>query len=231
MIKLFLSLFCRNRPWGGIYQKCFASSKTSHYDTLEVDSTASQSEIKNAYYRLSKKYHPDRNPGASERFRSISEAYEILSDTGLREDYDLSRSKEAAKAAKSSQSTPQKQSTTTTRVSNEDYARMWRERVSSEQASMGSSSSFSSFTSPYTETYRPKYDFSVKFGHKSKRNSYEKPGNPTHGYSSETNVNLNSWNSVIIVPITIIFYGLVLILEGFEGDRTIPYLKEPTKKE
>jgi curved DNA-binding protein len=62
-----------------------------YYKTLGVDRDATQKEIKQAYRRLARKYHPDVNPGdpsAQERFKEINEAHEVLSDPEKREKYD-----------------------------------------------------------------------------------------------------------------------------------------------
>ena len=61
-----------------------------HYKTLGVDKKASAEEIKKAYRKLARQYHPDTNkdPGAEERFKQISEAYDVLSDTEKRKKYD-----------------------------------------------------------------------------------------------------------------------------------------------
>jgi len=62
----------------------------SLYETLDVSSSASADEIKKAYRRLARKYHPDINkePGAEEKFKEINAAYEILSDEKKRAQYD-----------------------------------------------------------------------------------------------------------------------------------------------
>ncbi|MGM0419498.1 MAG: molecular chaperone DnaJ [Bacillota bacterium] len=67
------------------------ASQKDYYDILGVDKDASQDEIKKAYRKKAKKYHPDRNPDdpdASEKFKEISEAYGILSDEDKRARYD-----------------------------------------------------------------------------------------------------------------------------------------------
>ncbi|TMK25903.1 MAG: J domain-containing protein [Actinobacteria bacterium] len=61
-----------------------------YYEALEVPRTASQEDIRRAYRRLARKYHPDVNkePGAEDRFKQISEAYEVLRDEEKRARYD-----------------------------------------------------------------------------------------------------------------------------------------------
>ncbi len=68
---------------------------SNHYKTLGVKEDAEGKDIKKAYRKLSREYHPDLNPDnpeAEDRFKEISEAYTILSDSQKRQEYDMQRS-------------------------------------------------------------------------------------------------------------------------------------------
>lgn len=62
-----------------------------YYKILGLDKTAKEADIKSAYRRLARKYHPDVNPGkpeAEEKFKEVNEAYQVLSDPEKRQKYD-----------------------------------------------------------------------------------------------------------------------------------------------
>lgn len=66
-------------------------SKKDYYEVLGIDRNATEGDIKKAYRTLAKKYHPDLNPGnkeAEHKFKEVNEAYEVLSDSQKRSNYD-----------------------------------------------------------------------------------------------------------------------------------------------
>src|SRR6478672_5513784 len=66
-------------------------TKRDYYEILGVQKNASADEIKKSYRKVAMQYHPDRNPGdkaAEEKFKEAAEAYEVLSDTEKKAQYD-----------------------------------------------------------------------------------------------------------------------------------------------
>ena len=67
------------------------AEKRDYYEILGVPKDASKDQIKDSYRKLAMQYHPDRNkdPGAEDKFKEISEAFAVLSDDQKRKQYDM----------------------------------------------------------------------------------------------------------------------------------------------
>lgn len=82
--------------------------KIDYYGILGVSEQADEEQIKQAYRKLAKKYHPDLNPDNAEaeaKFKDVVEAYETLGDAEKRKKYDLKRNKTGEKNANGSRQT------------------------------------------------------------------------------------------------------------------------------
>src|SRR5215469_6104305 len=68
-----------------------STPKHDYYETLGVPRNASEDDIRKAYRKLARKYHPDLNPGdkaAEDRFKNVQEAYDVLNDAKKKQMYD-----------------------------------------------------------------------------------------------------------------------------------------------
>lgn len=64
----------------------------NYYKVLGISEKANQNDIKKAFRTLAKKYHPDSTKGKEEQFKEINEAYQVLSDESIKQEYDQVRS-------------------------------------------------------------------------------------------------------------------------------------------
>ena len=85
------SPFCGRVQVTEIFSGGGIMAKRDYYEVLGVGRNADAKEIKSAYRKLAKKYHPDMNPGdkqAEQKFKEVTEAYNVLSDTEKKKLYD-----------------------------------------------------------------------------------------------------------------------------------------------
>uniref|UniRef100_A0A8C6PE26 DnaJ heat shock protein family (Hsp40) member C30 n=1 Tax=Nothobranchius furzeri TaxID=105023 RepID=A0A8C6PE26_NOTFU len=91
LMRLWIQARSGNYSENGTRHETLYRTKTGYYDILGVSPTATQTQIKAAYYKQSFTYHPDRNAGSSDataRFSEICEAYTVLGNKRLRYKYD-----------------------------------------------------------------------------------------------------------------------------------------------
>lgn len=69
------------------FNQKFDRSK-DYYQILGLTRHANEKEIKDAFYKMAKKYHPDSHKGFEEEFKKVNEAYTILSDPPVKKEYD-----------------------------------------------------------------------------------------------------------------------------------------------
>ncbi|XP_053989602.1 uncharacterized protein LOC128882058 [Hylaeus volcanicus] len=101
-----------------------ASTKSkTHYDTLNVSPNATHNEIKSSYFKLTVKYHPDKNKSASAKvlFQEVSEAYEVLSNHKLRKLYDRTMATRSSRVNQMQKPTPTYDCSDTTRHKRYDF--------------------------------------------------------------------------------------------------------------
>lgn len=75
--------------------------KKDYYKILGLEKTASDAQLKSAYYKLAMKYHPDHNKGQEAKFKEINEAYSVLSDPNAKRDYEATRAQASSQGSSS----------------------------------------------------------------------------------------------------------------------------------
>lgn len=100
------------------------SKKTDHYQVLGLEREAENKDVKEAFYKLSKQYHPDVNKeeGAVEKFQDITDAYEVLSSADSRAAYDRQTQMQASHVTVAQRKHPSTVSV------NEDYTQFFKTR-------------------------------------------------------------------------------------------------------
>ena len=115
------------------------------YDILQVKPTATHAELKAAYRRLAKLYHPDKNPFSEEKFKQLKEAYETLIDPARRKKYDLKRNYNISAQTAQKAPQPQKQKTYTFTEKDLKYRNYYQEHYKKK------TSDYEGFVSPLSK--------------------------------------------------------------------------------
>jgi len=143
---------------------CFAVQefdiKKNYYSVLGVQQSSSAGDIKKAFYKLAKQYHPDVNKGAEAKFKEINEAYEVLGDASKKRNYDDMR-----KAS-------------TTSSSSSSYSSNPYSNTSSRSSSTGQSSGYNPYANQSYGNSQGGYAYKDKNGH----TFYAHTGNQQNGY-------------------------------------------------
>lgn len=139
----------------------------NYYDILGVSPNASLDEIKKAYRRLAKKYHPDINPQTEEKFKAINLAYETLSDETKRAVYDFDLRKKSGTSSYTKSSSSSYSSRNNYKYSDYSSASNNNKNYTYNNANAGYSKQKAAddgFTYDYTDDYeKEEYDFDFDF--------------------------------------------------------------------
>jgi len=124
--------------------KKISKRKVDHYKALGLERTAENKDIKDAFYKLSKQYHPDVNKeeGAVERFQDITDAYEILSSQDARAAYDRQTQMEATSVVVTQRRQPVNPQV------QEDYTQFFKTRMEQRKAHDSKRTYFKSRSEP-----------------------------------------------------------------------------------
>ena len=134
----------------------------NYYSILGVTPDSSEAEIKSAYRRLARKYHPDINPNGASRFKDITEAYETLSDVKKRLQYDTingffkSSTKNVKQHTSSRQAQSQYKRETTTEETKSTCKQTFEKEINQHEFSKKINHLFENFTKKNTEKKQPK---------------------------------------------------------------------------
>lgn len=137
------------------------------YQILNVEETASPQEIKKAYHRLAKEYHPDEHKGQEEKFREVCDAYQILSDPVKRREFDLSL-KQMRTKKQEQKTTFSKETTTNINDTFDWYSKYDTFRPKQEEPTYDKEYSYEPFSAKTTaqskpDDQKPNYEKSVVF--------------------------------------------------------------------
>jgi curved DNA-binding protein CbpA len=138
-----------------------SKKKKDHYEVLGLDRQAEGKEVRNAFYRLSKQYHPDVNKeeGASEKFQDLTDAYEVLSSPDSRAAYDRQTQMQASSIVVT-------QRPSSAMKVNEDYTQFFKERREQRKAHDAKRAQFKS---------RPPTNVKPSGGFNHEQNVHQKP--------------------------------------------------------